>query len=957
MHIRIVPRRVTMLCLLLLAVVLVRPGLTCRATGAPRRATTGHALQAAPSAVRDSSGRIHLVYYENVDGAYDIRYTSSVDEGSTWNAPLPITAASSTDWFPGIAVGQGGKLWVFWSSDRANPGQFDLWYRTSVDGGATWADAVRFTEHELWDYAPRVLQATDGRLWVVWYSYRSGNWDVWYSTSDNAGVTWSAATQLTFHTHWDYNPDITQLHDGTIWVVWHSGRSGNMDIWGKRTSDGGASWTADTRLTTDPAADMRAAIAQSSDRTVWLFWHSTRTGQTDIHYKLSTDGGNTWSADHRYTRFAGIDQEVSAVALTGGRVALFWRSDRAVSEDIWMAVPGYDEDLAPPPHYEYSHYEPQWVTYEDTVHMQVMATDDVAVASVSLVWTLDGVAQSELTLYDDGQHDDGEAGDGLFAAHLGPFPESSVVGYRFRIRDTAGSEIVAPLAEGIIRVQGPFVRAGDVLLVLDQGPQSSAWFEPYFVNALNAAGHTYDVWACDQRGDVPAHLLREYADVAGVVVWAVPDAGYLGSTETQRNLEDFLDEGGNLFVVGQDAGFNLRDSALLRDYFVSRMAQDDIGLYALHGVPDDILDGLYLVLSPVYADPYDGADNQAWPSELDAGAPAVVIARYDPSAGTGGAHIQGAYVAQGAGAVRIDGGHYRAVIMGFGLEALQSDAVRAQVMIAVLAWLRGETAAPTPTAMPDITPTATPAASLTPTQTATPKYPTPTATVTPPAAATATLTPTPMATATPFIQEISLQQGQDGYSAATDTYLYMLDPDTPFGQVATLQVHNDGVASTLIRFDLSSLPRNIRVNQATLRVYAVDREGQTLMVVSAYPVLRPWRDDESTWNQVADETPWAEAGCNGIDADREGTSTHNTMVVQAGQWYAFGLADEVIRWLQSPWTNRGVLLRSASKTFSRVGFASAEYHDPTLRPQLVISYELLPESDAAFVFLPLILRQ
>ena len=56
---------------------------------------------------------------------------------------------------------------------------------------------VQVTTHTNTDYAPSLLQADDGTLWAVWYSYRSGNPDLWYKTSSDAGATWSAAAQLT----------------------------------------------------------------------------------------------------------------------------------------------------------------------------------------------------------------------------------------------------------------------------------------------------------------------------------------------------------------------------------------------------------------------------------------------------------------------------------------------------------------------------------------------------------------------------------------------------------------------------------------------------------------------------------------------------------------------------------------------------------------------------------------
>jgi len=132
------------------------------------------------------------------------------------------------------------------------------------------------------DYDPSIVQTADGTLWVVWHSYRSGNADIWYRISSDGGTSWSAATQLTTDTDWDYAPSITQAADGTLWVVWYSRRSGNYDLWYKTSTDDGASWSAATQLTTDTGSDYAPAITQAADGTLWVVWYSYRSGNADV---------------------------------------------------------------------------------------------------------------------------------------------------------------------------------------------------------------------------------------------------------------------------------------------------------------------------------------------------------------------------------------------------------------------------------------------------------------------------------------------------------------------------------------------------------------------------------------------------------------------------------------------------------------------------------------------------
>ena len=451
--------------------------------------------------IRDGDGRLHAVYYATgTGGDYDIWYVTSDDDGLSWSTPLALTADSARDWFPALALGTDGHLWVFWSSDRAGTDEYDIWYQSSADGGSTWGAATQLTTAALWDYAPSAMQAADGRLWVAYYSYRQQDWDIWYQVSDDQGATWSDAVRMTDDGNWEYNPDIIQLANGDIWLSWYAGKLVTSDVMGCYSSDNGATWSTPVALSDDTSSNVRPSLAQGSDETLWLFWQSDRSGQADIYYRYSITDGASWSATTRYTVFTGPDEDVSAVALGAGRIGLLWSSDRAVSRDLWFGIPGELDDANPPPHYESSSYTPDWVTADDEIVMQVTATDDDAVSGVWMQWALGGESQGETALYDDGIHDDGAAGDGLYSGTVGPLPESSVVTYRFRIVDSDDNEIVAPLQEQSIYVQGPFARSHDILLVLDRGPQDVSWLSPYFTEALSGAGYGYDLWSCEERG-------------------------------------------------------------------------------------------------------------------------------------------------------------------------------------------------------------------------------------------------------------------------------------------------------------------------------------------------------------------------------------------------------------------------------------------------------------------------
>jgi hypothetical protein len=151
----------------------------------------------------------------------------------------------------------------------------------------------------------------------------------------------------------------------------------------------------------------------------------------------------------------------------------------------------------------------------------------------------------------------------------------------------------------------------------------------YFTDALTLLGYGFDLWNTAYRGPISSGELLQY--INGVVIWSMPQAGYLGYDVDQQNaLQSYLDGGGNLFITGQDIGYYLTwggstPNTLYSDYLSAQFVQDNVGLYELTGINGDPVSGD----SFVFINNGDGANNQLWPSEIIALPPAVPIFTYE----------------------------------------------------------------------------------------------------------------------------------------------------------------------------------------------------------------------------------------------------------------------------------------------------------------------------------------
>lgn len=243
-----------------------------------------------------------------------------------WSDETQLTTDANADFSPAVIQTTDGKIWVVWFSWRF--GNAELFYKTSTSGGLFWSGDTRLTNNPATDGTPSVIQTADGKIWVVWASNRAGNFDIYFKFSSTGGSLWSPETPLTTDVASDVAPTITQTSDGKMWVCWTSKRTGNDDIWYRTSSDNGATWTDDAPFTQDTSEDRYQSIIQVENGTLWAVWTTNRDGNFEIYYKTSSDGGAFWSAETRLTKDAGDDLFPSVTQSKDGTIWVVWDSDR-----------------------------------------------------------------------------------------------------------------------------------------------------------------------------------------------------------------------------------------------------------------------------------------------------------------------------------------------------------------------------------------------------------------------------------------------------------------------------------------------------------------------------------------------------------------------------------------------------------------------------------------------------
>ena len=289
-----------------------------------------------------SGDTVHVVWTDNLDGNDEICHKRSTDGGATWGSDQRLTNADRRSWCPSVAV-VGAKVHVVWEDNR-DIDWYDVYYKRSTDGGATWGGDTKLSTNGL-AFGPSVAAIGD-TVHVVWDGLPSETpgepLEVYYARSTDGGVTWDSVTRLT-NAPEDYawQPAVAAAGAG-VHIAWYDGRNGPAnpaEIYYKRSTDAGATWNDDERLTDSAPTSQWVSIAAVGDR-VHVVWSDTRDGGTnEIYYKCSTDNGATWPASPEGDkRLTSPDNEASyfpSIAVTDTNVHVAWCDWRDGSGEVY----------------------------------------------------------------------------------------------------------------------------------------------------------------------------------------------------------------------------------------------------------------------------------------------------------------------------------------------------------------------------------------------------------------------------------------------------------------------------------------------------------------------------------------------------------------------------------------------------------------------------------------------
>lgn len=257
-----------------------------------------------------------------------------------WEPDVRLTFAPLSSTFNGMGRklgASGDTLHVVWDDGRN--GTDEIYYKRSTDGGSSWGPDTRLAYVPGCILGHAAVGVSGPTVHVVWGDTRDTfpNIELYYKRSTDGGTTWGPDTRLTYAPGSSFYPFVG-VSGQEVHAVWDDQRDGGgSQVYYKRSTDGGTTWGVDTCLTNFPLPDNTGCpVLAFSGPCVLAFW--TVGGASTsyrIYYKRSTDGGRTWGPDTCLVPPYPYEMYSPSVDCSGLNVHMVWGGGDGVMDDIY----------------------------------------------------------------------------------------------------------------------------------------------------------------------------------------------------------------------------------------------------------------------------------------------------------------------------------------------------------------------------------------------------------------------------------------------------------------------------------------------------------------------------------------------------------------------------------------------------------------------------------------------
>jgi hypothetical protein len=273
---------------------------------------------------------VYVVWRDNSSGNYDIYFSSSVDNGTTFNGIENLSNNDGRSDEPQIAA-VGVNVYVVWRDNSS--GKDQIYFKRSSDTGNSFNTTENLSNSNGSSTDPQIT-ATGNNAYIIWSDTTTGNGDIYFKSSTNNGTSFSFPKNLSTNLDGPALFPQVEAMGNNVYVVWQDETPDKGRIRFRASNDNGNDFSITRVLSQENEVNANSPQLSVSERAIYVVWEdNSRSGNNssknfDLLFRVGTDGGSTFTNTKILTKNPG-DSFDPRTATAGENMYAVWEDNTA----------------------------------------------------------------------------------------------------------------------------------------------------------------------------------------------------------------------------------------------------------------------------------------------------------------------------------------------------------------------------------------------------------------------------------------------------------------------------------------------------------------------------------------------------------------------------------------------------------------------------------------------------
>lgn len=238
----------------------------------------------------ENNNHVYVVWQSSLSGTSTILMTKSIDGGKIFGKPVMISDDTKLSAFPQTAV-SGNNVYSSWM-EKSEDNSTNVVFTKSADQGGSFESPVYLTHGVRNSGIPKIFVDAQ-QVFLTWEDNNKGNFEVFLSKSSNSGNSFDSPVNISTSSGESGTPQAL-VYQNNIYEIWMDNTSGNYDIMFTKSTDGGKTFSKpiDVSNLKGDSGYPQLAVWKND---VYVVWTQTMKGiNYDIFLAKSSDNGNSF---------------------------------------------------------------------------------------------------------------------------------------------------------------------------------------------------------------------------------------------------------------------------------------------------------------------------------------------------------------------------------------------------------------------------------------------------------------------------------------------------------------------------------------------------------------------------------------------------------------------------------------------------------------------------------------